>query len=85
MVKFGIIESPVDAEHPQTSAYKSVEFVLRDVPINFSLPSFGNPLWEEKATETISSDFRAINFGPESGEDEPLFGSHLKEAMEKGT
>jgi len=56
MIQFGTVVSPIDAEHPQTSAYKSIEIFQPNIPINFDSPSFGNPLWEEKPTSTILSD-----------------------------
>jgi len=56
MIQFGIVVSPIDAEHPQTSAYNSIGIFPLNIPINFYSPSFGNPLWEEKPTSTILSD-----------------------------
>lgn len=62
-----------------TATYESAEFDS----ISFYLPSFGNPLWEEKSTEIISSLLEVEHRLKDEGEeDEPLFGSHLKEAKE---
>ena len=74
MVKFGIIDSPVDAEHPQTSSYKSIEIAPLNFPMNSNLISFGNPLWEEKPTEIILSYLESEHrFEHKDKEDEPLF------------
>lgn len=60
-----------------TATYESAGFDSS----SFYFASYGNPLWEEKPTEIIPSHPEAEH-RLEDEEDEPLFGSHLREAKE---
>jgi hypothetical protein len=60
----------------QTESYDSTQFDS----ISFNLPNIGDPLREEKSTVTISCFISAEDRPQNEDEDEPLFGSHLKEA-----
>ena len=60
-----------------TATYESAGFDSG----SFYLASFDNPLWEEKPTEIIPSHLE-VEHRLEDEEDEPLFGSHIREAKE---
>lgn len=59
----------------QTMSYGATSFDS----ISFNLPYIGDPLREEKSTITIST---FVHQSKGEADDEPLFGSHLKEAKE---